>query len=209
MRKSFSGVNNPRWSGGKIQLNCSNCGSIIWKWKCRIKEKNYCDQSCAHKNKHPKTEFKKGHIPWVKGIHGIHLNPLGEFKNGHNPWNKNKPFLQVRGENHWNWKGGINPLVLKIRKSLEYKKWVKSIFERDDYICQICKKRGGNLEADHIVPFSVIIAELIKIFGNDFNQIVQCDLLWKLDNGRTLCEKCHKETDTYLSKVKNYKLPLV
>lgn len=38
-----------------------------------------------------------------------------------------------------------------------YKLWkeiVKQVFLRDNYTCQYCGKRGGKLEADHIIPFS-------------------------------------------------------
>ena len=28
------------------------------------------------------------------------------------------------------------------------------VFERDDYTCQYCGKRGGNLECDHVMPVS-------------------------------------------------------
>lgn len=28
----------------------------------------------------------------------------------------------------------------------------RQVFERDNYTCQYCKKRGGNLECDHVIP---------------------------------------------------------
>ena len=36
----------------------------------------------AKGHKPNKTSFKKGHIPWNKGIKGIHLSPVTEFKKG-------------------------------------------------------------------------------------------------------------------------------
>lgn len=60
------------------------------------------------------------------------------------------------------------------------KAWRKSVFERDNYTCQICQERGKKLQADHIKPF--------KYFP---------ELRWILSNGRTLCEECHKKTDTW------------
>ncbi len=32
-------------------------------------------------------QFEKGHIPWNKGIKGLHLSPSTEFKKGHLPAN--------------------------------------------------------------------------------------------------------------------------
>jgi len=83
------------------------------------------------------------------------------------------------------WKGGITPIHTSIRTSLQYKLWRKAIFERDDYTCVWCgaKSSKGNsvmLNADHIKPFAEYP-----------------DLRFVLDNGRTLCEPCHKKTDTY------------
>lgn len=93
------------------------------------------------------------------------------------------------GEKNPNWKGGITPLNLKIRTSLEYKLWRESVFKRDNYTCIWCgDNKGGNLNADHIKPF--------------------CDypeLRFAIDNGRTLCIACHKTTDTYGSRIINYR----
>ena len=95
-----------------------------------------------------------------------------------------------RGRNSGSWRGGITPINLRIRHSTEYKLWRRIVFERDDYTCQLCFKRGGiTLNADHIKPFAFFPK-----------------LRFVLSNGRTLCIGCHKTTDTYGSKALNAKI---
>jgi 5-methylcytosine-specific restriction endonuclease McrA len=84
----------------------------------------------------------------------------------------------------------------KIRTSLKYRKWRCNIFERDDYTCKVCgirnKKGFGQsiyFHAHHIKPFSLYP-----------------DLIFNIDNGITLCENCHKKTETYGSKMFKNKL---
>ena len=85
-----------------------------------------------------------------------------------------------RGKESNFWKGGATPMHLAIRMSTDYRIWRKAVFERDNYTCIWCGKKGGRLNADHIKRFS------------DFPK-----LRLVVDNGRTLCENCHKTTNTF------------
>lgn len=90
------------------------------------------------------------------------------------------------GEKHWNWKGGISDINKAFRRTLDYRFWRESVFERDNWTCQECKQRGGKLNADHIKPFSLFP-----------------ELRLDISNGRTLCVSCHKKTDTFGYKLVN------
>lgn len=91
--------------------------------------------------------------------------------------------LGKRGKDTNNWKGGkINGRQLEMCRE-PYKIWRKSIFEKDNYTCQMCQIRGGKLEADHIKEW--------------------CNypkLRYEISNGRTLCKDCHKKTPNYSYK---------
>lgn len=64
----------------------------------------------------------------------------------------------------------------QLRNTSSYISWRIAVFKRDNYTCQVCGKVGGTLNAHHIKSFA-----LHKKLRLDVN------------NGITLCEKCHKE----------------
>ncbi len=41
---------------------------------------------------------------------------------------------------------------IQLSSRTEYKQWRRFIFERDNYTCQKCNTRGGELNAHHIKP---------------------------------------------------------
>jgi len=95
------------------------------------------------------------------------------------------------GLNHPAWKGDKSKGILrdKIYGSYRYKNWRKLVFERDNYTCQNCRKRGGHIEAHHKKAYSVIMKNIAN-----YNDAMKCEELWNTDNGETLCRSCHKKT---------------
>lgn len=59
------------------------------------------------------------------------------------------------------------------RNSDNYKKWRKEVYKRDGYVCQDCGTKN-DLQAHHIMPWQRY-----------------ADLRYDVDNGITLCRKCH------------------
>ena len=120
------------------------------------------------------TEFKKGRITWNKN------------KNtGQMPWNKGKHLSKkikkkiskaVKGEKNHNWKGGIISKNDRIRKGLEFRLWREAVFIKDNWTCQKCDKYNGEHHPHHIKNFAEYP-----------------ELRFAIDNGITLCEKCHRE----------------
>lgn len=152
--------------------------------------------------------FKKGQESWNKGkkMSEETRKRVGEAGKGRIPWNKGKKYLALTGEknpmfgkfgrNHPRWIEIKNRLFQKqIRELFKYRQWRSDVFTRDDYTCQFCWIRGsGDIEADHIKQFTLILKENnIKTI----DQAINCEELWNINNGRTLCNNCHKKTDTW------------
>lgn len=193
----------------KISKECLICKEYFDKPKnCSLKEwigsKKYCSKKCysqaqklgLHKNalgyKH--TEETKKHLseihtgkkaPWTRerllGKPPIYT----PFILGCKPWNKGIKYLQITGDRHPNWKGGCKN---RDRGTFEYKFWKNECFERDNYTCQICNKRGGYLEVHHIKSWK------------DYPE-----LRYDVNNGQTLCKTCHGVVDNFRFTLLNKK----
>jgi len=168
-----------------------------------------------------KGKFTKGYISPLKGKKRPPFSKkwrenIGKAGLGRTPWNKGKETpIKVRekqrqaklkkptrywlgkrrkciaGENHYNWKGGISKLAKTIRHSYKYRQWRSDVFTRDNFTCQVCDRRGTYLEAHHLKKFVAILKEYnIKTIDEAF----ECEELWNINNGITLCLKCHNKT---------------
>ncbi|MEK6883063.1 MAG: hypothetical protein AABY22_25790, partial [Nanoarchaeota archaeon] len=121
-------------------------------------------------------------------------SPKKGIKSGVVAWNKGIKHIKVSDKNNHFWKGGITPVHFQIRHCVQYKNWRNQIFQRDNYTCQNCNKKGVVLNADHYpIPFSAILNKLIIEQGLDnlLEKAINYNLFWDISNGRTLCKKCH------------------
>ena len=148
------------------------------------------------------VKFKKSQIPWNKNI------PLSQqltasaqlerklkisktlkrlYKEGKrkNVWEdrsypeeaKLKLSKSQKGEKQWTWKGGITKK--RDMHSLAVRNWREKVFIRDGYTCKKCNKKGSKINAHHIKSWAKY-----PEFRFDVN------------NGLTLCKKCHIEVHT-------------
>ena len=94
------------------------------------------------------------------------------------------------GDARWNYRDGITILNKRIYHSYKYRQWRSDVFTRNGFICQRCGKKG-DIEAHHKKEFSKIISEN-KIAT--LEKALNCEELWNINNGITLCKKCHNLT---------------
>lgn len=193
-----------------IDCRCG-CGQQLDRYDSRGRERSYlhghagrikrvivdCICGCGETFIAKPTEDRK----YIKN----HQNSIVGFQTGYIPHNKGRSYIpknidqfieggkktrfkkgQMSGKKHHNWAGGVTPERTKIRNSYESIQWRNSVFERDNYTCVLCKKRGGDLVADHIKGFALYP-----------------ELRFDLDNGRTLCKDCNY-ISTY--KLKEWKI---
>ena len=119
---------------------------------------------------HDKIKIKcdKGHIYTtefnvvLQGCKCPHCYKLGKFGEGNPRYNPNLTDEQRQAN-------------ISRHSDLNYRRWIKDVFKRDNYICKCCGKRGANLNAHHLDGYDNFIDKRLDI-----------------DNGITLCEKCHK-----------------
>jgi hypothetical protein len=168
---------------GNTKCVCLWCKQSFYCWPKRAKIAKYCSFKCFGKSKEGKPSWNKGtKRTWKSST---------EFKKGNLPWNKGKENPAIQGEKHPMWKGGISSFVTKIRELRKYTQWRNDVFNRDNFTCQECSKRGGWLEAHHIKEFCKIIEQFTIITIKD---ALNCKKLWLVSNGKTLCKKCHNKT---------------
>lgn len=146
-----AGENSPLYS--KESVICDFCGKEFYKVKSQIPKYKYhfCSKSCQA------SAYKE------------------LYKGTNNPC-FGKERLDMRGENNWSWNPNrTHEQRVAERKEAQNKNWRRDVFVKYDYICQCCKKRGGNIVAHHIDSY-------------DWCEEKRYDV----NNGIVLCESCHK-----------------
>lgn len=92
----------------------------------------------------------------------------------------------------------INAIANGLRKTDKYFKWRHQVKDRDNYTCQNCKSKD-RLHSHHIIYFYKLIKDY-NITSVDAG--LNCEILWDINNGQTLCLSCHQRTDSYKHKPK-------
>lgn len=165
----------------KVKLTCNYCNKYFEEYPSKISDNRgkFCSKDCYFEDK------RKNQIVCVCSLCGEEFKLCkSEYdvrKNNKSDmiFCSNKCYHEHNtGENVYNWNPETNELY-RIRHSRNYLDWRNLIYERDNYTCQACGKKGCRLNAHHI-----------NGFANNIN------LRLNIDNGITLCKGCHQEYHT-------------
>lgn len=181
----------------KIKMKKAHSGmKKPWAGKFKPTEETKIKMSESHKGKNP-------YIMTDRVRKNMSLSQMGkklseETKQKISETNKRlgrKPPYSI-GEKHPRWRGGFVSEYSRIRGSDKYKQWKQNIFIRDNFTCQDCgDKKGGNLNSHHKKSFKKLLQEVKKYLPlfDLYTGAMLYAPLWDLNNGITLCEKCHKK----------------
>lgn len=182
---------------------CPTCKRIFYIRKReglkRFSQRKYCSLKCRqawNKNtkglcKPNKTSFPKGHKFGIgRKLSEETKLKISENRKGINTGARSEEVRRKiaeaqKGEKSANWRGGKSEEQKRLRMSVDFKLWRESVYKRDNWTCQECGIRGGQLHPHHIMSFA------------EFP-----DLRFEISNGITLCESCHKKTDNYAKNIK-------
>lgn len=163
---------------------CTVCGKKFKTKPCYLKRgKNhgkFCSRECVAKGKNnPNWKGGKQYKNICKGC-GVEFDVLKCHKG-----------VRKYCSSECRKRSRITPFRTSVRNSAKYLQWRSDVFQRDNWTCQTCAKRGYKLQAHHIISFERIMRDN-KI--KDMEQAMKCNILWDIENGVTLCEDCHKLT---------------
>ncbi|MCL4417645.1 MAG: HNH endonuclease [Actinobacteria bacterium] len=190
--KNFSGKNHYKWRE-KAKYKCQICGKEKEIIPSRIKKKygRFCSKKCQG------ISERNGKLMKCKICGKERYVNKSLIKMGGGKYCSKKCFGKGNSkENCYLWKGGVSEIKNLIKASLKYKQWRQDIYIRDKFTCQECgDNTGGNLEAHHIKPFAILLTEVKKYLPllNLYDGAMTYNPLWNINNGITLCQKCHSK----------------
>jgi hypothetical protein len=219
--KGLFGADNPNWRNGATKAKCLDCGKEISKYhkRCRSCARkgelhpNYKGgpPKCMDCGKEIIRGNKRCRECWFKYNQGENN---GNYRGGAKycvdcgcelPCTKPSSitnrcrschYQHAQRENHPRWNGGITIVEKSLRGSKYNLKWSMAVRERDGFKCRTCGENTKRVEAHHAVPFAYYINILKKRNKEVDNEMLiklckKYKPLWDINNGVTLCRKCH------------------
>lgn len=167
-----------------VVKQCPFCNNLFYCKPSRISKSVYCSTVCMH------TASRNRKVLNCKICGTQYERPISQILHRGSSCCSYECAYVATGqrfskEKNPGWKGGISRYYKFGYHNKAYNKWKSDVLERDNYQCQFCGE-SKNLVAHHILRFAYHISQRINV-----------------NNGLTLCEKCHNGTKKYdrLSKL--------
>ena len=186
----------------KKQNTCIDCGKPITRYALRC-------HKCAAIERNKNQEYLKKQSLSQRGQkrseEARHKMSIAQKKRFEDPKERAKCGRPNFGIANGNYIDGRTSLYDSIRHLKLAENWRKEVFERDNYTCQMCGQYGGQLEAHHIEALSILFDEFLRHYSQfspieDKETLVRLamtyEVFWDIDNGITLCKKCHRSNYT-------------
>ena len=170
----------------QIEFKCEYCGKLSQDNKIHydMKKHHYCSNECKFNALKNQIEFK---CEYCGSVSSLAVSQYNKFEHHYCSKECSNLANAKKGENNPNWNPNKTDEEREIERSYnEYYEWRKQIFKRDDYTCQCCRIKGGNLVAHHLN-------------GYNWDKEHRTNEL----NGIVLCEECHKEFHSIYGKGNN------
>ena len=162
-----SGENHPNWNGGDIYFNCEICGKEhhLSKIAYNKSKDHYCSPECGYKGISQNYTGDKRYNYSLKTVKCDYCGKEIKKKPSRMERN-NKNFCSIEcsskycsenytGDKRYNYNPNLSEderVANKTRhNSLEYRKWMRDVFRKDNYTCALTGIRGkGNIVAHHL-----------------------------------------------------------
>lgn len=177
--KSKTGKTTKRKYPARVSKICQYCGKLfsIWPSKEKQGKGKYCSKNCHNlsmENKKKKGAWTKIKCLTCKKSVDVPIWRLKKY---------GKKYCSIKCYDKS--KAKLTPEDRHFRKGTKYKKWREKALKMDNYTCQMCKQKGGELDVHHLLPYTDYKEHVISI-----------------GNGYTLCKKCHKLVHKEMRKKK-------
>ena len=180
----------------RVKKLCVTCGE---EFESNINRKKFCSRECKHqydrKHKRPKTPV---HCDECGKLTYKYISQVKAYLDGKQKHMFCSHACRMRhyasGENNSHWKGGITHYRKRIRELTESKVWTLAVLTRDDFTCQLCSQRGGDLHVHHAIPFAILLESLRALVEQDKDLVQSAHAfkpMWNVSNGITVCKSCH------------------
>lgn len=192
----------------EIIVHCKTCNKKLVRCPSTVKETNFCNHSCYSIEKQKKWANKKN-PRWAGGSlenNCLVCNKFFTTKRYGKVRNSKLCSLECyyihrsntyRGSNHPNWRNAGGRTTKPIRSMKAYKIWRLDIFKRDNYKCVEC----GAIEKLHI-HHNQNLAKIVSDIKEKNGELIFTDKrLFDVNNGKTLCIKCHREQHKKMGRI--------